>query len=216
MEYQVTDQANALMATLYTELRKLAHARMRGLPPGQTLQPTGLVHEAYLRLMKNQEHLWDGRHHFFGAAAMAMRDILVERARYKAARKHGGAHVREDLTYSLIAGESPLSGAELMALHGVLDRMQALYPEYAEVVLMHCFAGMTMKEVAEVVGVSQRTIERRWRFARALLAEQLKGAKQRKYKKDPKHMNKPYKQTAIQVDQGPCETRGPGRKGKLR
>lgn len=163
------DDGNDLLQTLYHELRKLAHARLRRLAPGQTLQTTALVHEAYLRLMKDGDQRWGGKRHFFGAAAVAMRDILVESARRKATFKRGGDHVRVDVPLALVANASPLGPDDLMGLHRSLEAMQAVYPEHAEVVSLHCFAGLPLAEVSEVMGVSKSTIERRWRSARAWL-----------------------------------------------
>jgi RNA polymerase sigma factor (TIGR02999 family) len=119
---------NELLQTLYQELRALAHARMRRLAPGQTLQTTALVHEAYLRLMRNPDARWNGKRHFFGAAAMAMRDILVESVRHKAALMRGGDHVRVDISLSLVANASPLGPEEVLSLHQALEAMQAPFP----------------------------------------------------------------------------------------
>jgi RNA polymerase sigma factor (TIGR02999 family) len=169
------DDGNELLQTLYEELRKLAHARLRRLEPGQTLQTTALVHEAYLRLMRNGDERWNGKRHFFGAAAMAMRDILVESVRRKAALMRGGDHVRVDVPLSLVASASPLGPDELMSLHQALEAMQAVYPEHAEVVSLHCFAGLPLAEVSEIMAIPKRTIERRWRFARAWLHAHMTG-----------------------------------------
>jgi RNA polymerase sigma factor (TIGR02999 family) len=164
-----------LLITLYQELRKLAHARLRKLKPGQTLQTTELVHEAYLRLQRNPDVEWNGRRHFFGAAAMAMRDIMIEAARRKSAFKRGGDQVQVDVPLSLIAEASPMSAHELLCLHHTLEQMQTNHPEHAEVVSLHCFAGLSLHEVSEVMAISLRTVERRWRAARAWLFAQWTG-----------------------------------------
>jgi RNA polymerase sigma factor (TIGR02999 family) len=168
---------DALMNTLYQELRKLAHARMRKLAPGHTLQPTALVHEVYLRMQKNPDVQWNGRRHFFGAAARAMREVLIDSARRKSARKHGGDMVQVDMPFSLMADASPMaspmSPAALVDLHRALEDMQASYPEHAEVVLLHCFAGLSLDEAGQLMGLARRTLMRRWRFARAWLFEQM-------------------------------------------
>lgn len=162
-----------LMA-VYTELRKLARARLRKAGRQQSLQATGLVHEAYLRLMKNREgHAWNSRGHFFGAAARAMRDILVEYARKKNALKHGGGQLRVDITIDLADGERTVSAEELLALEQTLSRMQADHPRKAEIVLLRYFGGLSMDQIADIMDVSTRTIEREWRFARAWLHTRL-------------------------------------------
>lgn len=155
--------------TVYKELRALAAARMKHLRPGQTLQPTELVHELYLRLKRRRAIVWDNRAHFFGAAARAMRDILVEHARRKGARKRGGDLVRVDITVSVADTDKTLAAADILTVHAALGRMQQEYPEHANIVLLYYFAGLSMVEIAEVQNVSPRTIQRRWRFARAWL-----------------------------------------------
>ncbi|GAB4510525.1 MAG: ECF-type sigma factor [Haliangiales bacterium] len=167
-----------LLAQLYAELRKLAESRMRRQAAGQTLQPTALVHEAYLRLMGSVEPSWDGRAHFFGAAARAMRDILVEHARRKLAQKRGGDQVRVAQTITLVDGDDSLtlSAEELLALHDALEQMQVEHPEAAEIVLLRYFGGLTMAEIASANGKTTRTIERKWKFARAWLHRTLSDA----------------------------------------
>lgn len=163
------EQAGEFLGPLYNELRKLAHARIRRLRPGDTLQTTDLVHEAYIRLSKNPDYEWQNPRHFFGAAARAMRQILVDRARYRRARKHGGDQVRVDLI-TMPDQPAPLSAEALLALHTALERMQAASPGVAEVVLLHFFAGLSLPEIADAMGLSLRTVERRWRTARAWLS----------------------------------------------
>lgn len=162
------DAAAALLPEVYGELRKLAEARLRRVPPGQTLQATALVHEAYLALVGRRDPGWSGRGHFFGAAAQAMREIVIDQARRKAAIKRGGELRRDD---DALAGQpaAGLPGEDLLALDAALTRLQAEHPERAQVVLLRHFAGLGEAEIAEVLGVSVRTVERAWRFARAWL-----------------------------------------------
>lgn len=160
---------------LYAELRRLAEARMKQLPSGQTLQPTALVHEVYIRLMGKGDAGWNGRGHFFGAAAQAMRDVLVDQARRKASRKHGGDQVRADSLVTLSDGDGcyELSAADVLALHQALEKMEQVHPQAAEIVLLRYFTGLTMDEIAEALAVTTRTVERKWRFARAWLVREL-------------------------------------------
>lgn len=163
------------LLAVYAELRKLARARLSraGRSP-VTLQTTALVHEAYVRLSKNRDQgAWNSRAHFFGAAAQAMRDILVEYARKRGARKHGGDLVRVDITVDLADGEHVLTPEELLTLERVLQEMQAAHPRKAELVLLRYFAGLSVEEIAGVWEVSTRTVEREWRFARAWLKTRL-------------------------------------------
>jgi RNA polymerase sigma factor (TIGR02999 family) len=166
------EQAGEFLVPLYNELRKLAHARIRRLRPGETLQTTDLVHEAYIRLSKNPDYEWQSPRHFFGAAALAMREILVDRARHRGARKRGGDQVRVDLI-TMPDQPAPLSAEAMLTLHTALERMQAASPDLAEVVHLHFFAGLPLPEIASTMGLSLRTIERRWRTARAWLSTNL-------------------------------------------
>lgn len=165
-----------LLQQLYTELRKLAEARLRRLRPGQTLQPTALVHEAYLRLMKTSEPAWNGRAHFFGAAAQAMRDILVDGARRKLAQKRGGGMQRVEKTITLAddKGSLQLSAEDVLALHDALEKLQQEHPQSAELVLLRYFCGLSMDEIAEMQGVPVRTLARKWTFARSWLKNALR------------------------------------------
>jgi RNA polymerase sigma factor (TIGR02999 family) len=160
-----------LMAQLYTELRSLAGVLTRQLPPGQTLQPTALVHEAYLRLVRNQDPGWEGRRHFFGAAARAMREILIEQARRKASQKRGGQAQRVELAEGLAWIEPPAD--DLLALDEAIARLQAEDQRLAEIVQLRYFTGLSVEETAGVVGASVRTVKRDWRYARSWLARQL-------------------------------------------
>ena len=163
-----------LTRTLYEELRKLAGARISRLAPGQTLQPTDLVHEAWERL-KSRGGPWNSRGHFFGAAAHAMRDVLVDHARHKGAIKRGGDRVRVEFTIDLRDSDATLSSIELLSLHEALDRLREAYPTHIEIVMLRFFAGLEMATIAEHLDISLSTVERRWRFARAWLQAQMEG-----------------------------------------
>ena len=163
--------AAELLPVVYEELRRLAAALAGRLPPGQTLQPTALVHEAYLRLVGEQDPGWHGRRHFFGAAARAMRDILVEQARRKGAHKHGGDARRIELTEGLAIIEPPSD--DLLAVDEAIQKLQAEKPHLAEIAMLRYFAGLSVDETAAVLGMSASTLAREWRFARAWLVRQL-------------------------------------------
>jgi RNA polymerase sigma factor (TIGR02999 family) len=163
--------AAELLPVVYAELRRLAAALAGRLPPGQTLQPTALVHEAYLRLVGDQDPGWNGRRHFFGAAARAMRDILVEQARRKGATKRGGGARRVELTEGLAIIEPPADN--LLAVDEAIQKLRAEKPHLAEIAMLRYFAGLSAEETAVVLGVSASTLAREWRFARAWLARQL-------------------------------------------
>jgi len=162
--------AEKLLPLVYDELRHLAARRLAKEKPGQTLQATALVHEAYLRLVDDDARRWDSRGHFFAAAAEAMRRILVENARAKKRFKRGGDHARQEFDPDrLVAPEMP---GELLALDEAMTRLTTADPQAAEVVQLRVFVGLTVKEVAEVLGVSSRTVDNVWAYARAwLLAE---------------------------------------------
>jgi RNA polymerase sigma factor (TIGR02999 family) len=171
---KVTGEAQAaaeLLVAVYAELRRLAAALTARLPPGQTLQPTALVHEAYLKLVRDRDPGWEGRRRFFGAAARAMREILVEQARRKGAQKRGGEGRRVELAEGLALIEPPAD--DLLALDEALRRLQAEEPRLAEVVLLRYYAGLSVEETAGVVGRSASTVTRQWRQARAWLAGRL-------------------------------------------
>jgi RNA polymerase sigma factor (TIGR02999 family) len=160
--------AEQLLPLVYDELRKLAAQQLAGEKPGQTLEATALVHEAYVRLVgAANARPWAGRGHFFAAVAQAMRRILVERARRKGRRKHGGQRQREyaDLD-GLIA---PQQDAELLALHEALERFAAHDPLKAKLVELRFFGGLTLAEAASHLGISLSTADRGWRYARAWL-----------------------------------------------
>jgi RNA polymerase sigma factor (TIGR02999 family) len=164
--------AAELLPTLYAELRHLAAALTARLPPGQTLQPTALVHEAYLKLVRDQDPGWQGRRHFFGAAAQAMREILIDQARRKASVKHGGHGQRIELSEGLALIQPPAD--DLLAVDEAIQRLQGEEPRLGEIVQLRFYAGLSLEETASVVGRSVRTIKREWRQARAWLAGQLR------------------------------------------
>ena len=159
--------AAELLPFVYDELRKFAAARMAGEAPGQTLQATALVHEAYLRVIGDQK--FDGRGHFFAAAAEAMRRILVERARRKTTLKRGGEHEREELDPDDLPVESPADPLEILCIHESLDLLAAEVPRKAELVKLRYFLGCTMAETAEILGIAVKTAEEDWTYARAWL-----------------------------------------------
>jgi RNA polymerase sigma factor (TIGR02999 family) len=159
-----------LLPEVYAELRRLAAALTGRLSPGQTLPPTALVHEAYLRLVRNKDPGWEGRRHFFGSAARAMREILLEQARRKDSLKRGGAH-RVEVSEGLLLIEPPAD--DLLALDEAIQQLQAEKPHLAEIVLLRYYTGLSVEETAGVVGRSVSTVVRDWRFARAWLVGRL-------------------------------------------
>ena len=164
--------AEALLPLVYEELRKLAAARMAKERPGQTLQPTALVHEAWLRLGADQQPDWRSRAHFFGAAAEAMRRILVETARRKASQKRGGEWDRVRLEDCEIT--APMPAEELLALDEALVELQELDARGCELVKLRFFAGLTQEEAAKTLGISVATAERTWAFCRMWLFKKVK------------------------------------------
>jgi RNA polymerase sigma factor (TIGR02999 family) len=163
--------ADKLLPLVYEELRKLAAHKMANEAPGQTLQPTALVHEAWLRLTDDEYKQWDGRAHFFGAAAEAMRRILVDNARRKKAVRHGGGQQRVDVNDIELAGA--LEDDQLLALNDALDRLAARDQPKAELVKLRYFSGMTIEEAARVLDVSEPTAKRWWTYARAWLFSEI-------------------------------------------
>jgi RNA polymerase sigma factor (TIGR02999 family) len=169
---QGDDQALATLVPLvYDELRRLAASYLRRERPGQTLQATALVHDAYLRLLQDSQLSWQNRAHFFGIAARSMRQILIERARARHAAKRGGDNVR--VTFDpglLVAASAPL---DLEALDDALTRLASRDPDLAHVVEVRFFGGLSIEETAEALGVSPATVKRRWTVAKAWLARDL-------------------------------------------
>jgi RNA polymerase sigma factor (TIGR02999 family) len=175
-----TSATSQLLPLVYDELRKLAAQKLSHEPPGQTLQPTALVHEAYLRLVAGQqgecadEPSWDDRGHFFAVAAEAMRRILVENARRKGRRKHGGGLIRHDLVDAELVAE-PEVREDLLALDEALTKLTSLDPQAAQLVQLRYFAGLPIPEAAQALGVSPRTADRLWAFARVWLLREIGG-----------------------------------------
>src|SRR5215510_3225022 len=163
--------AERLLAVVYEQLHQVARARMAHLPPGQTLQSTALIHEAYLRLVDRSDITWESRQHFFFAAARAMRDILVEQARRKAGPMRGGGRRRLELDEACAVLEPP--SADVLAVHEALEELEKQDPSGAQIVLLRYFSGLTTDETAEVVGLSASTLDRKWRYIRAWLLERL-------------------------------------------
>lgn len=163
--------AEELLPLVYVELRRIARARMANERPGHTLQPTALVHEAYLRLVGDAEIEWVDRRHFYAAAARSMRRILIDRARRVARQKHGG-DLQRDVFADDLASEQPRAD-ELLALDEALAGLEARDSTMAEIVKMRFFAGLTIAETAKVLDVSSRTVNRQWLVARAWLADRI-------------------------------------------
>lgn len=159
-----------LFARVYDELRRLAHREISGERPGHTLQTTALVHEAYFRLCGEKGTRWENRRHFFGAAARAMRRILIDRARRKKAEIHGGGLARIPLQDDLAASERPF---DLLALDEALERLAEIRPRNAEVVYYRYFLGLTVAETAEILGVSPRTVDTDWQLAKSWLRREM-------------------------------------------
>ena len=166
---QATEQ---LFSLVYDELRRLAAHQLAGEKPGQTLQPTALVHEAWLRLTGNEEVKWDGRAHFFGAAAEAMRRILIENARRKKALRHGGGQQRLDIQEVDVAVSA--QDDELLAVHEALEKFAAQDAPKAELVKLRYFAGLTIAQAADLLNISEPTAKRHWAYARAWLFHEIR------------------------------------------
>jgi len=172
--------ADQLLPLVYDELRQLAAQKMAQETPGQTLQATALVHEAYLRLVDGDKAVhWNSRAHFFGAAAQAMRDILVEQARRKAAIKRGGDRGRVGLDPGAADADLPLAIEEpvedLVALDAALKKLEVEDARKAQLVMLRYFAGLTAAQTAEALGITERTVERDWKFVKAWLRNEMNG-----------------------------------------
>ena len=163
--------ANELLSLVYEELRRLATAKMALEAPGQTLQPTALVHEAWLRLTNDNKRKWNDRTHFFAAAAEAMRRILVDNARRKRTERHGGRQQRVEMPE--IASATLEDDDKVLAVNEALEKFAALDPRKAELVKLRYFVGMTTEEAAGVLGISVPTADRHWAYARAWLAREI-------------------------------------------
>jgi len=163
--------ADELLPLVYEELRRLASRKMSQEQPGQTLQATALVHEAYIRLIGAEDQKWSGRTHFFAAAAEAMRRILIENARRKQRYKHGGGHRRVDLNDAEITIDGP--STKVIALDEALIKLAEEDKTVAELVKLRYFAGLTLEQAANILGVSRRTADRYWTYGRAWLYREI-------------------------------------------
>jgi RNA polymerase sigma factor (TIGR02999 family) len=161
-----------LLPLVYNDLRRMAAARMASEAEGQTLQPTALVHEAWMRIFGNGDRCWQNRGHFFGEAAEAMRRILIERARRKSRLKHGHGWVRLDIDGLPLAAATP--DDKVLLINEALENLEAEDPQRARVVVMKFFGGLTNQEVAKILGVTERTVERQWAFAKAWLFQNIR------------------------------------------
>ncbi len=166
--------AEKLLDLLYEELRRLAASKMAKETPGQTIQPTALVHEAWLRWVGNENRKFENRAHFFAAAAEAMRRILIDRARRKLAIRHGGEYERVEFDEQVLAVPGP--DEQLLAVNEVLDDFAKKHPAQAEVVKLRYFTGMTIEETARVLGISVGTVKNYWTFASAWLFKEIKNS----------------------------------------
>lgn len=166
--------AERLLDLLYDELRRLARSKMAQEAPGQTIQPTALVHEAWLRLVGGENPKFENRAHFFSAAAEAMRRILIDRARSKLAVRHGGGYERVELDEQALAAPGP--DEQLLAVNDVLDNLARKHPAQADVVKLRYFTGMTIEETAQVLGISVGTVKNYWTFASAWIFNAIKNS----------------------------------------
>jgi RNA polymerase sigma-70 factor (ECF subfamily) len=164
---------DSLLPLVYQELRRLAASYLRRERPGQTLQPTALVNEAYLRLAKDRPDRWQNRAHFCAIAAHSMRQILIERARARGAQKRGGVRARVTLDEALVAGGD--RSIDFVALDEALERLAGLDPDQARLVELRFFGGLTIEETAEAMEICPATVKRHWTIARAWLARELEG-----------------------------------------
>jgi RNA polymerase sigma factor (TIGR02999 family) len=171
---QPDPEVGVLLPLVYDELRRLAAAYLRRERPGQTLQPTALVHEAYLRLLKDKPGRWQNRAHFCAIAAHSMRQILIERARARGALKRGGIQARVTLDDGLLPSDSP--AIDVLAIDEALHRLEAIDAEQARLVELRFFGGLTIEETAEAMNISAATVKRHWTMARAWLARELEGS----------------------------------------
>lgn len=167
MESGDASVSQELLETLYAELRKMAVAKMSRIPPGQTLQATALVHEAWLRIQKSGTPQWENRRHFFGAAAEAMRRILIEQIRRKQRQRHGGELQRVDVEDVEISAE--VKEDRVLLIHEALELLTQEDSVKAEIVKLKYFAGLKSEEIAEVLNISEKTVRRHWNVAKARL-----------------------------------------------
>jgi RNA polymerase sigma factor (TIGR02999 family) len=163
--------ADQLLPLVYDELRLLAAQKLSNEPPGQTLQATALVHEAYLRLVGTEAQNWDNRGHFFAAAAEAIRRILVDKARYKLSMRHGGNHKKIGLSDELLAIEDPKD--DILAVNEALDKLTYEDAKLAEVIKLRYFGGLTIDQIASIMCIGRRTVDRYWALGRAWLYQEI-------------------------------------------
>jgi RNA polymerase sigma factor (TIGR02999 family) len=166
---QQSGSSEKLLPLVYEELRRLAAARMAREIAGQTLQPTALVHEVWIRLFDGNSQVWESRHHFYGAAAQAMRRILIERARKKMTLKHGSRAEHINLDDVDVAADMP--DERILLIDEALERLEASDQELARIVTLKFYTGLTNDEVAEVIGVTKRTVQNKWNYAKAWLMD---------------------------------------------
>jgi RNA polymerase sigma factor (TIGR02999 family) len=167
--------AEELLPLVYQELRKLAAQKMARELPAQTLQPTALVHEAWLRLIGTEDVKWNGRAHFFGAAAEAMRRILIDSARRRRAQRHGGGKAKLDIDQIEVA--APVKDEELLVISEALEKFAARDKQKAELIKLRYFVGVTIEEAAEILGISTATANRWWNYSRAWLYEEIEACR---------------------------------------
>lgn len=166
-------QVAALLPSVYQELRRIANANMARMPAGTTLQPTALVHEAWLRLGGNEKASWQSRAHFLAAAAEAMRHILIDRARQRGTVRHGGDRQRVDIEHIDIPVDTE-DDERLLAINAAVDKLTVEHPQIAELVKLRCFVGLEVAEAARVLNLPRATAYRRWEFARTWLYRELR------------------------------------------
>jgi RNA polymerase sigma factor (TIGR02999 family) len=174
IEHGDSKAADELLPLIYDELRRLAAHKMAHEAPGQTLQPTALVHEAWLRLVGEGDPGWQNRAHFFAAAAEAMRRILIDRARRKLAFRRGGGQVRVELEESAL--EAPADDEKILQVHDALEVLAAEDPEKAEIVKLRFFGGLSHEEIAAVLSVNEKTVRRHWEVAKVRLFQIIQAA----------------------------------------
>jgi RNA polymerase sigma factor (TIGR02999 family) len=172
----MSSSSEEMIVELYAELRRLASAKLRKLPPGQTLQPTALVHEAYLRLAGQGSQRWANRSHFFASAAESMRRILVDQARRKAAQRRPPGALQQPLDRMELAAPEPEE--RLLAVHEVLDELERLHPSQAQIVKLRFFAGLKHEEIAALLAISEKTARRQWNEAKLWLYEKIENRKE--------------------------------------
>jgi RNA polymerase sigma factor (TIGR02999 family) len=166
-----TKAADELLPLVYEELRILASQKLSQETPGQTLQATALVHEAYLRLVGSEAQNWDNRGHFFAAAAEAMRRILVDKARFKQSMRHGGKHQKVDLNDAILLIEDPKE--DIIAVNEALDKLENEDLKLANVIKLRYFSGLTLDQIAVIMGIGRRTVDRYWALGRAWLYQEI-------------------------------------------